>query len=267
MLQKRRLPHVKKGRLVVQSSVTLETFTPWSVADSVPPLESHLEPLRTQEEFRWIADDPEWQELERLGCERDPWYWIVNYCVTEDSLWVSKGLETAYQAFPPLPYLRSVTQVLWEYAIAALPKSRQQRITWLVAAMVLGKAIFQEGRLYMIQSKLGRDSVAVLHRQLGMYRRMREFAPWLGPKIVSETTGGDTGHVTFSNGSTIMAVPEGPHYVQSYTPAWLVMDEVQLQASAQEAFYQALPACENITLIGSAEYSWFCQTLLPDKAA
>jgi len=212
-----------------------------------------------------MAGNTEWQDVERVRCERDPWYWLVNYCVTEDSRWVEKGLTTAYQLFPPFPYLQSLADTLWRYPFVAFPKSRQMMVTWLVGAMMLGKAMFQGGRLYMIQSKLGRDAVAVLKRQLGIYHRMREFAPWLGPRIVSETTGGDTGHVQFDNGSQIWAVPEGPHYVQSYTPAWLVLDEVQLQGSAEEAFYQALPACENITLIGSAEAGWFCSVLLPDK--
>lgn len=246
-------------------AVDAAAYTPWGVDDSIAPFDSALKPTATFPYLSTVANRPDLQEGEQIRCERDPWYWLVNFCVTEDSRWVGKGLETAYQLFPPKPYLQSLADTLWRYPYVALPKSRQMVVTWLLAAMVLGKALFQEGRLYMIQSKLGRDSVAVLHRQLGMYRRMREFAPWLGPKIVSETTGGDTGHVTFSNGSTIMAVPEGPHYVQSYTPAWLVLDEVQLQGAAEEAFYQALPACENITLIGSAEYGWFCQTLLPDK--
>lgn len=270
----------------------------WSVADSVPPvvaacdcglplsgwvysdkaliesvtcacgqkqIQSHLTPIRTHAHFRALAKSQEAQSLEWYFCARNPWYWIVNYVVTQDERWEEAGRPGPYARFPALPYLQSVTQVLWQHTHTAFPKSRQMRLTWLLAAWLLGKAIFVPGRLAMIQSKKAPDSVAVLRRVSGIYHRLKDFAPWMAPSLVNESFSDQGGNMRFGNDCSIIAVPQGAHHVQSHTPSHLVLDEVQLQDEAAEALGQALPACAAITLIGSAEHSWFWRVFLADK--
>lgn len=237
------------------------TFVPWSVEDSVSPLDSDLLPVLTPDHFPRIAADPEWQQAERVLCETDPWYFRVNYVVTMDEHWAGKGYLSPYRRFPPFVHLRSYCYVLWKHRITAWPKSRQRMATWLVATQMLGDAMFTGGRLYMIQSKREADAKKVLSRVRGVYVRLRDMAPWLVPELVKD----DAGELGWSNDSTFMAVPQGANYVQSHTPAWWLADEVQLQEEAQAAYEAALPACERITLVGTAEYGWFYQTLLADK--
>jgi len=223
-----------------------------------------LGPTRTHAELRRIAGSPEAQTIEQIRCEREPWYWFVNYMVTQDEHWVRKGLTGPYQRFPALEYLRSVIYVLWQYDNTAWPKSRQMRLTWAAAVgYVLGEALFRAGRLSMVQSKKEEDAQGVLRRTVVVYDRMRQFAPWLGPNLVER----NAGRLTFSNDSAIVACPQGAHHVQSYTPARLVLDEIQLQDEAEEAYHQALPATESMTLLGSADYGWFWQVFLPGKLA
>lgn len=236
-------------------------FVSWSVRDSEAPAEAELGPSVTHEYVRRLSLSPEMQEIETRACQRSPWYWLVNWVVTEDSRWASKGLTTAYQRFPPKEYLRSACQVLWKYPHTAWPKSRQMLLTWLVSGYMLGEACFLGGRLYMVQSKKETDAKAVLARQSGMYHRLADMAPWMVPKLKRE----NETQIILANGSTLMACPEGAHHVQSYTPAWLFLDEVQLQDEAQEAYHQALPACERITLVGSADVCWFYDRFLTDE--
>jgi len=174
---------------------------------------------------------------------------------------MSKGLPSAEARFPPVPYLRGLTQWLWHERMLAVPKSRQMMVTWLVAAYILGESYVQPGRLHLWQSKKEIDSIAVLERITGMDDRLREFAPWYPPGRRSASTT----ELAFANGSKIVAAPQGAHHVQSHTPTSVVLDEVQLQDEAEAAFYQALPACERITLIGSAEYSWFWNQFLSER--
>ena len=233
----------------------------------MPPIKSALLPTRDRAALALIAGSKELQQLETLNIWGDPWFWLVNYASTVDEHWVGKGLDAPYQLFPPLPYLRACTQVLWQEPHVACLKSRQVRWTWLVCCYMLGEALAQPGRLYLVQSKRAFDSVQVLRRQKGVWERMRAAAPWYGPDIEGESFGIQGGHLRFDNGSSILAVPEGAHYVQSHTPAWWWADEIQLQAEAEAALYQALPACERITIGGTAEPSWFCDTFLPAEAA
>jgi hypothetical protein len=223
--------------------------------------QANLYPELYEDDYQTIAGSEELQVVYGARVRRNPWFFFVNFVVTEDSHWVRKGLRGPYHRFPPLEYLRTNTYTLWRYRFTAWPKARQMMLTWLTAAYMLGEAMFLGGRLYMIQSKKEEDSQAVLRRQAGIHDRMRRAAPWL----VTELTEEAAGHLTFANGSRIVACPQGAHHVQSYTPAWLLADEAQLQDEMEQAYYQALPACEKITLVGSADFGWFWQEFLPDE--
>lgn len=209
-----------------------------------------------------LRRDRKLQALAVQVCRTNPWHWIANYVITEDSWWVSKGLASAYNRFPALEYLRSAAYWLWREPKTAWPKSRQMVLTWLVGTYILGEAMFLGGRLYMIQSKKEEDSVAVLHRISGVYDRLKGFAPWCGSSRIGP--GAETA-LEFANGSRIVACAQGAHQVQSHTPAWLVLDEGQLQDEMEGAYHQALPCAERITAIGSAERGWFYGTMLADK--
>lgn len=225
--------------------------------------QSPLGPLRTHEHLRRLAVDRRWQVAEALRCARDPWYWIVNYAVTQDEHWAGKGLEGPYQRFPPMPYLRSLTWLLWHERYPDVPKARQMMLSWLViGAYAMGEAEFVPGRLTMVQSKKEMDAQNILKRGVGVLRRQAQFAPWMGAKIVEPTS---AGRVDLSNGSSVVACPQGAHHVQSYTPARLILDEIQLQDEAEEAYHQALPACETIVKIGSADFGWFWESYLQDN--
>jgi hypothetical protein len=219
-------------------------------------VQSALHPHRTHADFQAIAADPEWQALEALRCAVEPWYWIVNYAVTVDA----RRHQQVYRRFPALEYLRSMAYLLWHEQMTAWPKSRQVIVTWGVSAYVLGEAMFQSGRLTLVQSKKEEDSEAILWRIAGMEDRQKQFAPWLGPTKVEQ----QAGRLGWQNDSAIVAKAEGAHHVQSYTPSRLFLDEAQLQDEIEGAYHQALPACERITLVGSADYGWFWETLLED---
>ena len=224
-------------------------------------VQAYLEPTVSHARLKALAKDGQGAAVERIRCMRDPWYTFVNYLTTMDEHWVGKGWTSPYARFPALAYLRSVVGVLWGWECNAWPKARQMRLTWTAAVgYVLAEACFRPGRLSMVQSKKAEDANAIVSQRIrGMYERTRKFAPWLFPPLVKD----NENELAFSNDSRIIACPQGAHHVQSYTPARLVLDEIQLQDEAEEAYHQALPACESIVLIGSADYLWFWQKWLP----
>jgi len=243
-------------------------YAPWSVEDARSPLKAKLQPeLRGLEDWQRLARDEDWQAAEWTRCELDPWYWLVNYVVTRDERWMEHGYDGPYRRFPAKRHLQSYVYILWRYRSVAFPKARQQYVSWLCDSYILGDAQFTRGRLYMIQSKREADSVMMLRRIRGIYRRQRQLAPWLGPHLVAESAT----ELRFANDAHIMAVPSGPHYVQSHTPSLWLADEAQLQEATgpeggiAEAYNQALPACERIWLVGSADTGWFWERLLQDK--
>ena len=238
------------------------THTPWRVEDCVLPLDSSLERAMTAENFRAIASNTEWQQIEIAHCRVDPWYWRINYVVTMNEHWVTTpGWTGPYRRWPATEHSRSYLHVLFTEMFTAWPKSRQQMATWLIASQMYGDAIFTGGRLYMIQSKQHVDSMAVLERVRGIDQRLRTLAPWLVPALTKD----DAREMRWANESTMCAVPEGPNYVQSRTPAWWLADEIQLQVGAKEALKHAIPACERISLVGTADYGYFYQEFLPEK--
>ena len=237
-------------------------IVPWSIDSSIAPLDSALKPVLTSSDFRRLADDKEWQALERMKCQRDPWYALVNLCVTVDERYMEKGLPSPYRRFPATQPMQSYAHVMFTEPHSLWPKSRQQLLTWLATSMSGLESLFAEARLVLIQSKRWEDSKKALKRFRGVYGRLRGMAPWLVPELVKD----DVAEIGFSNNSTIMAVPSGENYVQSNTPSHWICDETQLQdPSTKLAFEQALPAVGRIMLIGSADYSWFWQTLLQGK--
>jgi len=227
----------------------------------VLPLDSSLERAMTAENFRAIASNTEWQQIELAHCRVDPWYYLINYVVTMNEHWVEDGWRNAYRRWPHFQAEQSYCHVLFTEMLTTWPKSRQQRATWRTGAWMHGDAIHTGGRLYMIQSKREKDAQKVLNRVRGIDSRMREMAPWLVPDLVKN----DASELGWANGSSMMAVPEGAHYVQSHTPSWWFADEFQLQAGGKEALQAALPACEHITLVGTADYGYMYQEFLTEK--
>ena len=241
------------------SGVSGRPYVPWSVG-CVRPLDSPLGATLREEDYVAISESVELQAEEIVRCEVDCWYWRMNYVWTNDEHWVMKGKSGPYQRWPVARETQVYCDMLFRYPRLGIPKARQRKITWLVSTQMLGDALFTGGRLYMIQSKREADAKKVLRRMHGVYERMRSVAPWLGPglKRCGES------ELVFTNDSVIMAVPQGANYVQSHTPAWWFADEAQLQDEIEEAYYQALPACERITLAGTTDYGWFCQIFLRD---
>jgi len=242
--------------------MTMATHTPWRVSDCLLPLESSLERVMTPDKIQRVARDTEWQQGEIARCQFDPWYWRINYVVTQNEHWVEDGWRRPYRRWPASLHSRSYLHVLFTEMITAWPKSRQQMATWLVSTQMLGDAMFTGGRLYMIQSKREKDAKKVLSRVRGVYDRMRQMCPWLVPELVRD----EASELKWANDSTMMAVPEGSTYVQSHTPAWWFADELQLQAEAEAALQAALPACQRISLVGTADYGYFYQQFLKEVA-
>ncbi len=50
----------------------MRRFRPWSVEDSVDPLQARLEPVLEARHFKELAGDVRGQAVQRRACERSP---------------------------------------------------------------------------------------------------------------------------------------------------------------------------------------------------
>jgi len=237
-------------------------FRAWTVSDSLSPLDEVLEPTVRAADFEALLGEEEIQTAVTLACERSPWFWLVNFCILHDEHYLERGEATPYGRLPAYEYLRSIAYILWAFAKTCFPKSRQVLLTWMIGCYVLGEAMFQDGYAAMFQSKREADAVKILRRIRGVYVRMKHHAPWLGPEVSGEWS---ATQVEFENGSTIEVAASGAHQVQSRTLTRWIPDEAQLQTEMEESYYQALPAVERITVIGSVDFGWMWEKFLPNK--
>lgn len=195
--------------------------------------------------------------LELVKCAKDPWYWLMNWVLTENTQY--KGL-TPFESFPDKPHLYYVTR-LWERENRLIiPKSRQMTMTWLIVALYLWEAMFQASRFTFIQSKKEEDADEALERGFVMYQRlpvfMRNWQPLVGGKKTYC-------HMKFQRSrSQLFAIPEGPDHARSFTPSGYLSDETVFQDNVEKVLSAAIPGLGirgKLTMISSAGPSVFEQ--------
>lgn len=187
--------------------------------------------------------------------------------VIADLLVVSGGMMKPDEAVYALDWGVPLDHLTHLYASRklALEKSRQLKITWVVLAYLLWRAIFHEHQLIMVQSKRAADAAAlVCERKDDTSSRLcvmeRNLPPYLRSLNFNKIGVSLKGTLNFPNGSSIVAIPEGGSKIRSRTPSILFSDEAAFQPEFGEAYGACLPAVSGggqAIFVSSAEMSDF----------
>lgn len=190
-------------------------------------------------------------QVELLKC-RDPWYWIMNWVLTENSH--SESL-SVFEKFPDEAYLYYVVRILQRERFTAWPKSRQVLMTWVTSAFYLHDSMWLPSRLNFVQSKKEDDADEVLERANLIYSKQPKFIKEWQPVRRTKCL------MKFSrNRSRMIAIPEGPEHLRSYTATGLLNDETVFQSDVEKMLTAADPSLGKsgrLTLLSSVGPSAF----------
>jgi len=208
------------------------------------PKDSDLEPVVTGKIFDALLKDKQWQQDEILHCIEEPWYWIVNYC------WTIRRDETGsyVERVPPKSYLRLMANDWYEHPFGVYAKSRQLLATWLFVILHLHTCMFNEHTHVCCQTKKEEDADSEMIQRaqfvwsnLPKWQRAASGAKYSYCKLVFPATK-----------SIMRGIPAGGDQIRSHNPNYLLSDEFAFQPDAEDSYTAALPCCQRITLVSSA---------------
>jgi len=212
------------------------------------PKDSCLFPVIEGRVFDAILKDKEWQTDEIARCDEEPWYFIVNYCWT-----IRRDEEGSYvERVPPKDYLRLMANDWYENSFYPVSKSRQMMATWLFIILHLQTCMFSEHIHVCCQSKKEDDADSEMIQRarftwskLPNWMRKHSSVKYSYCKLVFTKTD-----------SIMRGIPAGGDQIRSHNPNYLLSDETAFQPDADDSYTAALPCCQRITLVTSANPGW-----------
>ena len=212
------------------------------------PLDSDLEPVIYEREYRALLVDKDWQVIELSRCSIEPWYWLVNYIWTLRKDENVEGSEI--ERFPSDEYLREVFDVMFSEDYLAIDKSRQMRMTWILMAYALWHCQFRRNEEVVCQTK--KEGVADTELVKRAYFMAMNEPEWMRPSFGK--TGSSFCKLKFGGTkSFIRGIPSGGNQIRSYNPSITIIDEAGfLEGEFEECKSAALACCKDIKLVSTA---------------
>lgn len=231
------------------SNLALQKIPSWQLSEA-KPTPARLTLLKA------LADGNEKAiHLELIRCARDPWYWLLNWVLTENTQYRSSS---PFEKFPDKAHLYYITRLWMIERLLIIPKSRQMTMTWLMVALYLWEAQFNASRLTFIQSKKEEDADEALERAFVIYQRQPLFIRNWQPLVGTKKT---YCHMKFVRSrSHLWAIPEGPEHARSFTPSGYLSDETVFQDNVEKVLSAAIPGLGHrgrLTMLSSAGPSVF----------
>jgi len=204
-------------------------------------------------------------------CRNDPAYFIFGGFVrTFDP----HDRENPYKPFPDKPFLREALAFIHQPSeVAAIAKSRQMMISWLLCAYAVWEAHFHPSRVCMIQSRVAEDAYEFVF--FNDWRSSRcGFIEEALPPYLWVNDGGKylqamRGRLIYPWGSKIVAVPGGAHHFRSRVASFAVIDEACFFLDFGDSFKAALAMVKGggkLRVVSSAKYgSYFGKLIEAEK--
>ena len=173
-------------------------------------------------------------------CAKDPEFYIFGGFVRTFDEKDHKS-----KPFPRIPYLKHVLDFIHQGGpgdICAIPKTRQMKMTWLLAAECSWESKFHSHARAMWQSKKDLDACSVVYRNSWFHSRIAFIERALPKFMWSIGLKGTKGDLWYPNGSVTSAIPQGPDMLRSYSPSLFIGDECCFQPEFEEAYGALLPA-------------------------
>jgi len=210
------------------------------------PKDSDLFPVVNDAVFDAIMLDRGWQIDEIERCSEEPWYFLANYCWT-----IRRDEEGSYvERVPPKEYLRMMANDWYENPFYAVSKSRQMMATWLFILLHLHTCIFNEHIHVCCQTKKEDDADSEMIRRA--HFSWGELPSWL--RKINKARYSFC-KLVFRN-SIMRGIPAGGDQIRSHNPNYLLSDETAFQDDADDSYTAALPCCQRITIVTSANPGW-----------
>ncbi|MGE1061207.1 hypothetical protein NXG27_00960 [Megasphaera paucivorans] len=165
---------------------------------------------------------------------------IQECCLTRD-----EADEGKVKHFPEKDYLKRVDKIITGEKISIFPKSRRMMMTWRCLANLLYAAMFNPNLAIFIQSKKFEDSTYLMSddRLLFMYHHLPMHHSW--PQIIRATKDKlGYGYIQFDNGTTFMAIAEGPDQLRQYTASILYATEMAFWEKAESTWNSFRPVIQ-----------------------
>lgn len=212
------------------------------------PKDSNLLPVVDDRVFDAIMADKEWQADEIERCGKEPWYFIVNYCWT-----IRRDEQGSYvERVPPKEYLRLMANDWYEHPFSAFSKSRQMMATWLFIILNMHDCMFNEHIHVCCQTKKEDDADSeMIQRARFVWSELPNWMRRYSPAKYSFCK------LVFKRTKSIMrGIPAGGDQIRSHNPNSLLSDETAFQPDADDSYTAALPCCQRITIVTSANPGW-----------
>ncbi len=178
-------------------------------------------------------------EKVQKACAHSLWY-FTQFVKTYDN----QGANPI-RPFPDYSYLRDYMFALRfvngvpDNPVVLVPKSRRTMASWTTMVDSCGLALFREHSLIIVQSQKEAKAVELVHGRCGFV--LEHLPPWLPPcKFEIKRL-----EISFSNGSKIVGVPQGPDQVVQYGPTRFIQDEVTIQDDGEAAYRAIAPALQD----------------------
>lgn len=204
------------------------------------------------------------------ACEQDPAFFIFGGFVrTFDP----HDRKNPHKPFPDEPYLRTALEFIHqETEVAAIAKSRQLMVSWLLCAYAVWEARFHAHRHVMMQSKKAEDAWALVFNDWMTSRC--GFIEYAMPEILwhpddSRPVVGMRGKIVYPQGSMIWGIPSGAHHFRSHVASLAFIDEACFMPDFADTYTAALAMVKGggrLRIVSTARYdSYFGKLIEADN--
>lgn len=143
--------------------------------------------------------------------------------------------------FEPWPHQSELAELFETGQSVIILKARQLGVSWIIAAYVLWKAMFQPYAVILLLSQGQLESGLLLEKVDNWYRHLPE---WLRTPQTRYTKGAQA-VMEFANNSRIYALASTPDAGRSFTATLVVQDEAAFHDYADENYAAIKPTLDN----------------------
>lgn len=220
-----------------------------------------------------LRNDKRLQDVEWGICQKDPYYFLINWAKTLDVHDDINPIKT----FPDKEYLKILVNLWLKEKLLLVPKSRQMMMSWLFTTLYLWDTIFHEAKMIFFQSKKAEDADDILKRSKFVWDNLPKFlrryyrdGQFFELKCNPQHNGQHvSGKMVFPDiNSEIRAIPEGGEQIRMQVASGILSDEMAFQPEARDAYTAAKPTISSkgrFTGVSTAEHSTFFEDMVFDK--
>jgi len=220
-----------------------------------------------------VYKSQELQDLEYFECQKDPYYFLINWARTLDV----HDKEEPIKSFPDKKYLKIIVDLWVKEPLLLVPKSRQMMLSWLFTTLYLWDTQFHPARLTFFQSKKAEDADDLVKRAKFVWDNEPKFlkryyfdGKFYELKANPQHNGQHTqGKLTFpAINSEIRGIPEGGEVLRMHTASGILSDEMAFQPEARAAYTASKPTISSkgrFTGVSTAEDNTFFEEMCFDR--